>query len=79
MSCVGCASAVYWFCDGEACDWHYTEGLNHNNPRAEANEKNRPSWLREEGSGVLDMGPPRSLGRVIQGRVVRSRRLEVSP
>lgn len=59
MSCLGCASAIHYMCmcwlhDGQPerqcrpgceCHWRYTHGLSPRNPRSEANEKGRPSWL----------------------------------
>lgn len=44
MTCSpSCGDATDWDC--EACGWSYTEGLNPQNPRAAANEANRPDWL----------------------------------
>ena len=45
VSCMNCGSAGDLYCDTEDCHWNYEWGLNPRNPRAEANEKNRPTWL----------------------------------
>jgi hypothetical protein len=52
MACMPCDSAIAYGCDGhgdrdedEGCGWDYTHGLNPRNPRAAANEENRPPWL----------------------------------
>lgn len=45
VSCMDCGSAGWLYCENEECHWNYEWGLNPNNPRAEANERFRPSWL----------------------------------
>lgn len=45
MSCQGCFSALQYVC--EDCHWIYIHGLNKNNPRSEANEKDKPDWLAD--------------------------------
>lgn len=49
MACMPCDSATEWCCDADSddplCYWSYTEGLNPDNPKAAANELNRPDWL----------------------------------
>jgi hypothetical protein len=51
MACLPCDSATEWICDSDPdeddCYWSYTEDLNPGNPKAAANELNRPSWLGE--------------------------------
>ena len=46
MACARCDSAVEWSCDDYDCGWDFTQGLNPRNPRAAANEAQRPPWLR---------------------------------
>ena len=36
---------MHIYCANDNCDWSYDWGLNPMNPRAEANEKDRPDWL----------------------------------
>lgn len=47
MACLPCDSAVLYACDQppKECGWSYTNGLNPRNPRAAANEANRPDWM----------------------------------
>lgn len=47
-ACLPCDSATEWFCTSEDCEWSYTQGLNPGNPDAEANERDRPSWVSDE-------------------------------
>lgn len=59
-SCIGCGSAIEYFCtcwleDMAAdehylcnCTWKYTHGLNPKNPRAAYNETFRPAWLERK-------------------------------
>jgi hypothetical protein len=63
MSCMGCDSAIEYFCtewlrdlDPGTCGWRYTHGLNSRNPRSAANEAVRPAWL--EGHALVQ-GPLR--------------------
>lgn len=50
-ACMPCDSAIEYICAGQFddeptdCRWRYTHGLNPDNPRAAANEENRPPWL----------------------------------
>lgn len=46
MSCMGCGSAMHYYCARvDDCGWSYDHGLNPGNPHAAVNETNRPDWL----------------------------------
>lgn len=48
MACLGCDSAILYVCDRDYDCWHYIDGLNPRNPRAQKNEAKRPSWLNDD-------------------------------
>lgn len=48
MACMGCDSAISYYCRAEGCPWGYTHGLNPRNPRKELEERSRPPWLVTE-------------------------------
>ncbi len=45
FACMPCDSAIRFDCWEDDCQWHYTWGLNSNNPRAAKQEADRPDWL----------------------------------
>lgn len=45
MACIGCDSAVEYFCTAADCRWSYIDGLNPRNPRSVENARKRPTWL----------------------------------
>jgi len=45
MACMGCDSAMDYYCTADDCRWDYTHGLNPQNPRAADNATRKPGWL----------------------------------
>lgn len=53
-ACMGCDSAIDYYCEADECSWGYTHGLNPGNPRAARNELSRPPWLSPEMDELLN-------------------------
>ena len=47
MVCMPCDSAIEYSCSSDDCGWEYIDGLNPRNPKSEANEAKRPTWLKD--------------------------------